>query len=283
MVAPIFIHSAAEFRSVVVLKSPTDSGTPESLVLEFKGQIDGWNGKNVATVEQKKEICRDIAQFANTLGGCLLVGVEEELASIHGRKVASSLKSVMQPETLKAYIECMIANYSVSSTFSHTVVPLAVDGFNILAINVPPSRHLVSVWDRNAGTVEYLRRTSHGKEYMNPDEVERHLMDGSRAAKLALNAAIEQATSDKVDAGGAWEGGSHGGFARKGLEFALGQLTDHWFELISSAPNTNSQWPVTIPYGVVREAWVNASGVLTLLLSVRIVFRDNKLSLEPYQ
>ncbi len=251
-------------------------------MLEFKCKIDGWDGNKVATANQK-EICRDLAQFANTFGGCILVGVKEELDPILGIKVASGLESVNQPERLKAYIERMIANYSVPSTFSHTVVPIAVDGFNILAINVPPSRHLVSVWDRNAGTVEYLRRTSHGKEYMNPDEVERYLMDGSRAAKLALNAAREQATSDKVDAGGAWKEGPHGGFARQGLEFALGQLTDHWFELISSAPNTNSQWPVTIPYGVVREAWVNASWVLALLLSVRIVFRDNKLSLEPYQ
>jgi hypothetical protein len=31
----------------------------------------------------------------------------------------------------------------------------------------------VLLWNKQKGTVEYLRRTNHGKEQMNPDEVER--------------------------------------------------------------------------------------------------------------
>ena len=57
--------------------------------------------------------------------------------------------------------------------------------------------HQVDTWlrcgttRRNGLLIEYVRRTSHGKDWMNPDEVERHLMNGSRAAKLALLAAKE--------------------------------------------------------------------------------------------
>ena len=58
-----FIHSVLEFQSAVQLGS-----TPESLMLEFKAKIDGWNAAagNVRKKAQK-ETCRDIAQFANTL------------------------------------------------------------------------------------------------------------------------------------------------------------------------------------------------------------------------
>ena len=61
VVAPTFIRSAAEFHSVVLLEAADQSGTFEGLVFEFKGQVDGWNGMKIATEEQRKEVCRDIA------------------------------------------------------------------------------------------------------------------------------------------------------------------------------------------------------------------------------
>ena len=61
---PVFIHSVADFCAAVQLGS-----TPESLVLEFKKQIDGWNAPNRHDREKaQQETCRDIAQFVNTLG-----------------------------------------------------------------------------------------------------------------------------------------------------------------------------------------------------------------------
>src|SRR6185295_15721921 len=119
--APTFIHSAAEFQSAVTLKSGGLSGTPESLVLEFKRQIDGWNGSKIANEEQRKEVCRDIAQFANTFGGCLLVGVEADLDLNLGVKVATSIESVKEPEKLLEQVEQAIAKYLEPATFSHTI------------------------------------------------------------------------------------------------------------------------------------------------------------------
>jgi hypothetical protein len=70
---PTFIRSSLEFRSVVQLGS-----TPESLVLEFKANINAWNAPaGKVRTKAQKETCRDVAQFANTVGGCLLVGVNE--------------------------------------------------------------------------------------------------------------------------------------------------------------------------------------------------------------
>jgi hypothetical protein len=63
---PRFIRCCDEFAEIVTLGSST-----ESLVLEFKKQIDGWKAPKGAPErprrEAQKELCRDVAQFANTL------------------------------------------------------------------------------------------------------------------------------------------------------------------------------------------------------------------------
>ena len=108
-------------------------------------------------------------------------------------------------------------------------------------------------------------------------------MDGSRAAKLALCAAKEKATSGRVEiAGGLWAPGAHDSYSRRLQEMEFARFSDDWFELRGRPPNTNSQSSVTIPYGVVSEAWVDAAGTVILLLSVRVLLRDNGLSIEPY-
>lgn len=279
-----FIRSTSEFEAVVHLGS-----TPESLVLEFKAKIDAWNGAaKVPKKKAQKETSRDIAQFANTLGGCLLIGVNERFDPTHGVNVAGSIAPVKEIDKLRQWIEQAIINFLVPSTFSHDITPIALPQGSILAINVQASRHLVSLWDRDNHTVEYIRRTSHGKEWMNPDEVERHLMDGSRAAKLALMAAKERTTSERIEvASGLWLRYRN----TTGLDqrwnppgpITIGQTGEYWFELL--VPNEKRKpCSVTVPYGLIREAWVSASGIVTLLLTVRIVVPHDgeELTLEPY-
>ena len=108
-------------------------------------------------------------------------------------------------------------------------------------------------------------------------------MDGSRAAKLALSAAKEKATSGRVGIAGGISGqGPHGFYQRTHLEMEFAQIGDDWFELYAHSLGTNSQWSVTIPYGVVNQAWVDGSGTVMLLLSVRVVLRDTELLIEAY-
>src|SRR5437762_2632401 len=75
----------------------------------------------------------------------------------------------------------------------------------VVAVNVPPSLHLVALWHserrsqfEEKNSIEYLYRDSHGKKWMNPDEVERHIMNGSRAAKLAFDQALDRAPTREV-------------------------------------------------------------------------------------
>lgn len=281
MMLPTFIHSALEFQSAVQL-----GNTPESLVLEFKAKVDGWNTPaKPPKKDAQKETSRDIAQFANTLGGCLLIGVKERSDPTHGVKVAESITPVKEVDKLQQWIEQAVINYLVPSTFGHDITPIALPQGSILAINIRASRHIVSLWDCDNHTVEYVRRTSHGKEWLNPDEVERQLMDGSRAAKLTLIAAKESTRSDQVKvANGLWlrlrttdqrwnPAGS----------ITIGQMEEYWFEL--RVPNAKRKpCSVTIPYSFIKEVWVSASGIVTLLLTVRVIVPGDgdELTLEPY-
>jgi len=277
---PTFIRSVLEFQAAVRLGS-----TSESLVLEFKTEINGWNAPKKEPREQaQKEICRDIAQFANTLGGCLLIGITTRFDQACEVNVADAVVPVKEVEKLWQWIDQAIVNCLVPATFTHDVVVIALPQGNILAVNVPASRHLISVWDRERHTIECVRRTSYGKAWMNPDEMERHLMDGSRAAKLAFLAAKTQATCDHVDiVGGLWiryeTSRERDQRWKPPNPITIGQIEEYWFELCLLDRQLCS---VTIPYGLIKESWVGASGAVTLLLAVRIIQQGQSLTLEPY-
>jgi hypothetical protein len=120
---------------------------------------------------------------------------------------------------------------------------------------------------------------------MNPDEVERHIMNGSRAAKLALLSARQKATSDEVEViGGFWQRHLHlrnpDERCKPSGPVTFGQSEEYWFEL--RVPVTNGV-SVTIPYGVIEEAWIGASGRVNLLLSVRLIVQNGGIILEPYR
>jgi hypothetical protein len=286
----VYIQTVEELTAVLK--------TPESLVLEFKTTIDKWNTPKTAKewekrrAEGQQETCRDIAQFANTNGGCLLIGVQERNDPVTQLKVADGVCGVSDPEGMKDWIEKAISNYLVPSTFSHEIKEIHDPKGIVLAVNIPPSLHLVALWHserksqfEEKHSIEYLYRDSHGKKWMNPDEVERHLMNGSRAARLRFNDAFAEAPQGQVHiAGGCWqrsENRSTGAQdqAWRSAWVTVGLMTDRWFELkFTVGENTLS---LNLPYGVIKEAWVGADECLNLLLSIRVVYWKNQLLIEP--
>ncbi len=275
MTRPAFIYTPVDFAAVVQLGT-----TVESLFLDFKKTI------NTKAPGVQQETCRDITQFANTEGGCLVIGVDERRDPVTGIKIAGSISGLSDPDQLQQWIEQAIRNYLVPATFSHDVSIIQDPRGTVIAVNVPPSRYLVALWDYRTHTIEYVRRTSHGKDWMNPGEVERHLMDGSRAAKLALIAAKEQATSEQIEiADGIWKQSAGKLKAAywhpSNLPITISQMREYWFELHTTLPPFDGV-SVTIPYSLIKETWVNASGRVVLMLTVRIVERNEALVLEPY-
>jgi hypothetical protein len=179
-------------------------------------------------------------------GGVLLVGVTE-IAGPNGRKVAGEVRPVDDVDGLQNWIEQAIRNYLTPSTFARAVLVVDTAVGPILAVNVEPSVHLVALWhaDLKAG-IEYLYRTDHGKQWMNPDEVERHLMNASRATRLAV-----QDVKAKV------------------------MLALH---------SDDGNPCIEIPYGVIRDTWVTTDGRPGLYLSVRLLRRHGgDITMEPLE
>ena len=188
---PTYLHDSTGFELLVHLGTTT-----EGLCLDFKGQA------NLGADKDKLELARDIAQLANSSGGVVLIGVQEKLLP-NGIKVADHVVNVDKADVLIQQAEQVIGNYLVPSTLSRSMEPIVLrDGKTVVAINVQPSRHLVYVCERvkQQHRIECLVRTSHGKEWMNPDEMERHMMNASRAARLGFADARSRAAKIRAEA-----------------------------------------------------------------------------------
>lgn len=89
-----FIRSVADFGRLVAPNSP------ETRFLEFKEKpLGGWPLQAGAPDVKKKaqrELCRDVSQFANSAGGCLLFGVKE-VVNAAKVKVAGPVTSIAEP------------------------------------------------------------------------------------------------------------------------------------------------------------------------------------------
>lgn len=290
-----YIRSASEFQTVIRL------GETETKFVDFKADLP-WRfpaqtpKRDARVKEAQKELCRDIAQFANTEGGCLAIGVAEDTSPSTGLKVAHHYVSVRDADGMRAWIEQAIGNYLIPKTLTHSVDPILLPtGEIVLVVNVPPSRHIVSLWDRAECTVEYVYRTSHGKAWMNPSEAESRMSSGSRFGRIVL----EKATED-FKAAIAAEKGPNYSIATQ-VDLVSGVFERHAGGVVVRFPNvavtvstsndersevfclslsvSSAQKMVWIPYSSVRDAWIGKSRtgdtVVGLILSVRLFVTGN--------
>lgn len=134
------ITTQAELEALVV------RGRPETAVLEFKATVDGWNAKkgtpDAVRQDAQRELCRDLSQMANSAGGHVVYGVEEDKAT-DGVKVAGAWAPLSDPEAMKAWIEDVLPNYCVPSTFTKEAHLVDIPGGRALVVTVQPSRSAV--------------------------------------------------------------------------------------------------------------------------------------------
>jgi hypothetical protein len=127
---------------------------------------------------------------------------------------------------------------------------------------------------------------------MNPDDVERHRDGNSRAGKISLEIAMGEATvKNEVEvANGYWKMQDAGYKKVSVLGTKIGAATDQWVSLnvleanMFGPPDTTA---FVVPFSLIREAWVAASGRVAILLSARPVldgsqFDDTSVTLAPY-
>ena len=165
------IKNQDDFKSLIHIGE-----TPESVHWDYKQQFND---------EKKSDIAIDLAAFANTLGGTLLIGVSEK--NIDGRKVANNLFNIADFERIKKSVYTSILDL-ISPHIDVQVVPIKMDNVLIVAINVEPSVNLVSVsQEKNGPYYCFPYRTDFGNRFMAFDEVERRMVDNkTRAMYLKL-------------------------------------------------------------------------------------------------
>jgi hypothetical protein len=250
----------------------TLGATTESLVLDFKRSL------SKEKKEWQKELCRDLAQFANTDGGTMIIGVDEQSDPITNLKVAKSIVPVDDPEQCRQWIEQAIPQHLVPSTLTHDVCFIHTSDGVIVAVNVAPSRATVYLWS-NKRDIECLYRTNHGKAYMNPDEMERHGMNSLRSVKLAFRSAIARSQSPDVELVG-------GIVTRTPLQpvsvpfvmslegpIRLASHDDYSFRLYIPLPGIGILG-LDVPFELCRAAWTDIDGKLQILPHHQVVFEQ---------
>ncbi len=272
------IRTRADFEARVEL-----GVTCESQTLDFKGGFEVYDKRDGPGCGPR-ELALDISMFGNTDGGTLLVGVVEKV--VDGRGVAEGIRAMADFDDRERRIRNAVRRWLVPSTIALEVIEVPVIGGPIVAINVPPSERLVSVWDSQT-TIHAVVRRGANKHYLNPDEYEAHLMDGSRAKKIAFDRVCRAA---RLEPGGDLRLArpvlkrfaptvQAQAEVRVALAVQLVAAAEHEFTL--GFPSNRSRNPLllSLPYGLIREVWRSAEGPVTLLLDCDVAWNGNRVSL----
>lgn len=246
------IKNQDDFKSLIHIGE-----TPESIHWDYKQQFND---------EKKSDIAVDLAAFANTLGGSLLIGVSEK--NIDGRKVANTLFNIDDFERIKKSVYTSILDL-ISPHIEVQVVPIKMDNVLIVAINVEPSVNLVSVsQEKNGPYYCFPYRTDFGNRFMAFDEVERRMVDNkTRAMYLKLKKYLP--SGGKVVL----------------YPFPKGNYKSEWsVEWINGFEDEirllqNRLRSIVIPISFIDEVWKGQEGVC-LKMNTRLYCNPNFIDLE---
>lgn len=284
---PRFIADFASLEAIVQM-----GVTPEDKCLEFKEQVViGRKLPEKTRIENQIEFCRDVSQFANTDGGCLLIGVSET-KSQSGIAVAKEIVGVQDAENLRQQIEDTLNAFLVPSTFRRSVVPVDVPTRGVvLAVNVPASDRPVIVWNHRDGSMGCYRRNSRGKVAQNPSELEALFMDKARAVRLRLRRLIADNSTPVEIHSGVWVEEQNLRPTNPMLEQVPVRLLRDYRASISVIGESEfaitlclsdgTTLTINVPYGFVEDVWLSESGAAALSLTRKLgINREPRLYLE---
>lgn len=276
---PSFIESVADFTRVVVMGE-----TRESATLDFKSSYGERRSKDEAVRrEAALELCRDIAQFANAWGGCLVIGVAEE------KSVAASVHPVA--DDLAQWVGQAIRQHLVPATMPLFIQPLETSDGRVLAVNIPPFRGLAAVCNSTPKqtrqgekhTIEYVRRMGDHKVHMNAEQAFTATLDRSRASRISFNEAIahmasREPTVELIPGLRYTTSAAEVLAQRQALDpferaphvtCNLHMTNVQGIELRVYVPWISGTPTLVVPWGLVEEAWKTATG-MGLVLSVAV-------------
>ena len=215
-----------------------------------------WDYKQSFNPKKAEDLAIDLAAFANTFGGTLLIGVAEK--SDGAEKVASGFVPGINVEEIRKTVHTHISEI-ISPKIDVQVVPIDVSGNLIVAINVEPSVNLVGVClDKDRRSFSFPYRTEFGNRFMTFEEVENRMADNkTRAMYLKLKKYIP--SGGKVNVYPA-------PIANNKIEWR--------FEWIHNSENEirldqNGYRSIDIPISFIEEVW-NGRGGICLKLNERL-------------
>lgn len=215
-----------------------------------------WDYKQSFSPKKSEDFAIDLAAFANTFGGTLLIGVAEK--SDGAKKVASGFVPSINVEEIRKTVHTHICEI-ISPKIDVQVVPIDVSGNLIVAINVEPSINLVGVClDKDRRSFNFPYRTEFGNQFMTFEEVEKRMADNkTRAMYLKLKKYIP--SGGKVNVYPA-------PIANNKIEWR--------FEWIHNSENEirldqNGYRSIDIPISFIEEVW-NGRGGICLKLNERL-------------
>ena len=215
-----------------------------------------WDYKQSFNPKKAEDLAIDLAAFANTFGGTLLIGVAEK--SDGAKKVASGFVPGINVEEIRKTVHTHISEI-ISPKIDVQVVPIDVSGNLIVAINVEPSVNLVGVClDKDRRSFSFPYRTEFGNRFMTFEEVENRMADNkTRAMYLKLKKYIP--SGGKVNVYPA-------PIANNKIEWR--------FEWIHNSENEirldqNGYRSIDIPISFIEEVW-NGRGGICLKLNERL-------------
>lgn len=232
--------TAQNFESLIHLGE-----TPESI---------HWDYKQAFNLKEPEAIAIDLAAFANTYGGTLLIGIAEK--KINGLKVASNFVPNIDAEEIKRQVHTRIHEI-ISPKIEAQVVQFNVSDNVVVAINVEPSINLIGVClDKDRRSFCFPYRTEYGNQYMSFEEVEKRMVDNkTRAMYLKLKRYLPY--NQKVNIYPAAI--ANNGF---GWSFEWIQNSENEIRL-----NQNGYRYIDVPISFIEEVWKGRSGVCLKLNS----------------
>lgn len=233
-------------------------GTDESEFLDFKR--DPWSGDEKGKAEQ----LRDVVQFANHLGGSLIVGADEDTSGrLHdfvpvpdAQGVASRLRDLCYARlSPRVEVDCVVLK-----------IP---SGSEVVVANVAPSVGPVAI--KHGDKWEFYRRYGKSKKPIDFEEVEHMWTDGRRGKLMLLKIPTEKSADERrrvfVDATA-----SDPAFLRGPCVLTL---HDDRFEL-----KLENQQTFGLPYEFVRAAWEGSEGQWFVSLTARFELRGSESTIR---
>ena len=225
-----------------------------------------WDYKQAFNSKDSDAIAIDLAAFANTYGGTLLIGVTEKKEN--GLKVASGFVPNIDVEEIKKHVFTNILDL-ISPKIDGKIVQFDVSGNVVVAINVEPSVNLVSVClDKNRLSFCFPYRTEYGNRYMSFQEVEKRMMDNkTRAMYLKLKKLIP--SKGRVTL----------------YPFPIANYQAQWFaEWNSGSENEITLWRndyrcIIVPLTYIDEVWKGNDGVC-MKMNTRLYCSPNFIDFE---